>query len=60
MENPITYDSVEKKTLFLISLLSIATSFSMEYPVMNEKYAGIKGRIQGDKKESRPARNAAG
>jgi rRNA processing protein Krr1/Pno1 len=27
---------------------------------MNEKYAGISGRIHGDKNESRPAINAAG
>ena len=27
---------------------------------MNEKYAGINGRIQGDKNDSRPAANAAG
>jgi hypothetical protein len=33
---------------------------SNESPVMNVKYAGINGRMHGEKKESRPATNAAG
>jgi len=28
--------------------------------VIKEKYAGINGRIQGEKKESNPAKRAAG
>jgi hypothetical protein len=33
---------------------------SREYPVINVKYPGIRGRIQGEKKERTPAKKAAG
>ncbi len=32
--------------------------FSMDIPVMYDRYAGISGRTQGEKKERRPAEKA--
>jgi len=59
-ENPATYDMVEKRTFFLISALRLSVSSSKEKPVINVKYAGISGSIQGEKKERSPAKKATG
>jgi hypothetical protein len=34
-------------------------NLSSEKPVMKEKYPGIRGNMQGEKKDSKPAANAA-
>ena len=62
-ENPETYESVERITFFRIAFtpsvpLSVVNS-SIERPVINVKYAGIKGKIQGEKKDKSPAIKAA-
>jgi len=58
-EKPETKEIAEKKTFFLISESYCAVNLSSEKPVMKEKYPGIKGNIQGEKKDSNPAANAA-
>ncbi|SLM28596.1 hypothetical protein MTBBW1_1410013 [Desulfamplus magnetovallimortis] len=49
---------VERMTFCLVLELSSVNS-SRERPVINEKYAGISGRMHGEKKDNRPAINAA-
>jgi len=58
-EKPETKEIVEKRTFFLIFASYSAVSLSSEKPVIKEKYPGIKGNIQGEKKDSNPAANAA-
>ena len=59
-EKPKTYDTVDKNTFLLISVLQSLVNSSMEKPVIKVKYDGIIGRIQGEKKERSPAKKAAG
>jgi hypothetical protein len=59
-ENPRTYETVEKITFFLISALQTSVNSSKEKPVIKVKYAGISGRMHGEKKEKIPAKKAAG
>jgi len=58
-ENPTTNKHVERITFFRIFSLDPPVSSSNEYPVIKEKYAGISGNTQGDKKDRRPAIKAA-
>ncbi len=58
-EKPATKKRVERKTFLRVSFLSSVSS-SRERPVIKEKYAGIKGKTQGEKKDSNPAIRAAG
>ncbi len=46
-------------TFFRISSLQPSVSSSNENPVIKEKYAGISGSTQGEKKDRSPAINAA-
>jgi len=59
-EKPETNDTVEKNTLLLISELQSIVNSSKEKPVIKVKYEGITGSMQGEKKESSPAKKAAG
>ena len=58
-ENPSTNERVEIKTCLRIPATASLVRSSREYPVINEKYPGIRGRIQGEKKERTPAMKAA-
>ncbi len=55
-----TYEIVEKNTFFLILELYSVVNCSKENPVMNVKYPGIRGKMQGDENEISPAIKAAG
>ena len=59
-EKPKTNEKVEKNTFFLLSELQFIVNSSKEKPVIKVKYEGIIGSIQGEKKESSPARKAVG
>jgi hypothetical protein len=58
-ENPRTNKQVERITFFRISSLQPSVSSSNENPVIKEKYAGISGSTQGEKKDKSPAIKAA-
>ncbi len=58
-EKPKTYDTVDRNTFLLISVLQSVVNSSMEKPVIKVKYDGIIGSIQGEKKERSPAKKAA-
>ena len=59
-ENPHTKRRVAVNTLALMDSPRSSVRSSMEQPQINEKYDGISGSTQGEKKDKSPARKAAG
>jgi len=59
-ENPHTKKMVDTITLFRREATISLVSSSIEHPQIKEKYDGMSGRTQGEKKDRRPAKSAAG
>jgi hypothetical protein len=59
VEKPRIYATVDIITFRRIPCVSSPVNSSRLKPVINVKYAGINGKIQGEKKDKSPAKKAA-